>query len=338
MKPARDGGKAIVREKAMTPDQTYAATSPIIGSHHANGNSGHAPLFPSVKKAKLKYGTAGSSHWSMFWRDFGVENRPLERCFIPGDGQHVVDRHWAKLADDLPKAARVIDLGCGAGILGRNLLTHRSDLLVTGVDFAQVPVTQLANLTIHPWVSMEELPFEDGAFDAAISLFGIEYGNMEETARELGRVLLPGACFSFLVHHQESEIVREGSMRLKGLRELLSGKLKAAFLAGRISDFDQQQQRLRIQFPNEPSVKLFSDHFRRNITRTRAERQGIWQKLANDLEPEITLTMHMERSAKSASQLGNWLVPLLSMMTAASVSTLRRNSGEPIAWHVSGIN
>jgi ubiquinone/menaquinone biosynthesis C-methylase UbiE len=284
----------------------------------------------------MKYSGAGSSYWSTFWKEFGLENRPHERCYIPGDGREMVDRHWARFADTLPRGAKVIDLGCGAGILGRNLVSQRSDLRVTGVDFANVPTINSANLSIHPWVNMEALPFDDGCFDAATSLFGIEYGNIDETARELARILKPLGCFSFLVHHHESEIVREGSTRLRGLRELLSGKMKAAFLAGRIADFDQQQQRLRNQFPEEPSVKLFSDHFRRNIARTRVERQVMWQKLADDLDPEIKLTTHMERSAKSAIQMGSWLVSLLSIMNEVNVSILRRISGEPIAWDVSG--
>ncbi len=291
---------------------------------------------PSPSSGKVKYGAAGPSHWSIFWRDFGVENQPLERCFIPGDGQQIVDAQWAHFADCLPRGAEVIDLGCGAGILGRLLLGHRNDLRVTGIDFANVPSSDTANLAIHPWVSMEDLPFDDGAFDAAISLFGIEYGNIDETARELARVLKPGARFRFLVHHHESEIVREGSTRQRGLRELLSGKLKAAFLAGELESFDQQQRKLRSQFPNEPSVRHFSDYFRRNIARTRAERQAMWQKLADDLEPEIALTIQMERSAKSASQMGVWLAPFLSHMNEVSVSVLRRRSGEPISWVVDG--
>lgn len=320
----------------MKLDPIHTALPAIPGSRHPGGGVARDPGVLHAPKGKLKYGVAGSSYWSTFWRDFGAENQPHERCYIPGDGRHVVDQHWAHFADDLPREAQVVDLGCGAGILGCILLNRRSDVHVTGVDFAQVPAISRANLTIHSWVSMEALPFGEGCFDAAISLFGIEYGNMDETARQLGRVLKPGGRFSFLVHHHESEIVREGSMRQRGLRELLSGKMKAAFLAGNISSFDQHRQRLRCQYPSEPSVKLFSDHFSRNIARTRAERQAIWQKLADDLDPELTLTMQMERSAKSVVQMGSWLVPLLSIMSAVSVSVLRRASGEPIAWNVSG--
>ena len=266
-----------------------------------------------------------------------MQNAPQERCHVPVAGRHAIDRHWAQFSDGLRPGAQVIDLGCGAGVAGRVLLSRRNDLAVTGVDWANVPATHVTNLAIHAGVRMEALPFGDGCFDAAISLFGIEYGNIVETARELERVLKPGAQFSFLVHHRESEIHREGSTRRRALRELTRGKLKAAFLAGNSTGIDRQRERLKAQFPDEPMVSLLSDYCRRNIARTRAERQAMWQKLARELDPEIALLMHLERSAKSAADMGAWLVSLLSIMSRVGVSVLRTSSGEPIAWDVRGI-
>lgn len=286
---------------------------------------------------KIGEDTADSSLWSSFWREFCLENEPHERCHIPGDGQSAVDRHWAGLADSLSPNARVLDLGCGAGILGRLLLARRKDLKVTGIDFANVPVTPFANLAIHPGVSMEALPFADGSFDAAISLFGVEYGSAEKTIRELGRVLLPGARFSFLIHHHESEIACEGSIRRKGLRELLSGKTRAAFAAGNVSALDQRLQAVKANFPNELSVRQFSAYLRRNLPKTRAQRQAIWQDMLEGLGPEIAILGLLERSAKSPSQMGVWLGQLLNGMAVVRVSILKRGSGQPIAWQVDGL-
>jgi len=247
-----------------------------------------------------------------------------------------VDRHWAQFAAGLPRQARVIDLGCGAGILGRILLNCRNDLSVTGIDFADVPTPDLPNLTIHPWTSMESLPFDDACFDAAISLFGIEYGSIDKAARELGRVLKPGAPFSFLVHHAESEIVCEGSTRRRGLRELFSGRVKAAFLGGSVVAIERQLGRLKKQFPDEPSVRHFSRYLRHHIAGTRAERHAKWQYLLDGLAPELALLMLLGQSAKSEVEMGSWLPSLLPIMKVVSVSILRRGSGEPIAWQVSG--
>jgi SAM-dependent methyltransferase len=333
MKPARGAGKRVAKEEAMKPEPVRAAVSPTA----FGGGSGQNSRSTTFARGGSRYGAAGPGTWSTFWQEFGDESAPQERCFVPGDGRDTVDRHWAHFADGLAAGAQVIDLGCGAGIAGRSLLRRRSDLRVTGVDWANVPTTLLANLTIHPRVRMEALPFGDSCYDAAISLFGIEYGNIDKTARELGRVLRPGARFSFLVHHCESEIVREGGARRRALRELISGKMKGAFLAGNVAGVGEHRGGLKKQFPDEPMVNLVSDHFRRNITRTRAERQKVWEKLASELEPEISLLMQLERSAKSAVEMGVWLVSLLSLMSQIRVSVLRRGSGEPIAWCVEGV-
>lgn len=279
---------------------------------------------------------AGPETWTAFWQEACPENEPFERCHIPADGQRVVDRNWEQLAKCLAPGAQVIDLGCGAGIVGRTILSHRNDLHVTGVDWARVPVKSQPNLTVHTGVRMEALPFPDRSFDAAVSLFGVEYANVAEMTRELARVLKPGAPFSFLVHHREGEIVREGSMRRRALRELIMGQMKSAFLSGSAKKVDEQTQRLTKLFPNESWVKLISDHFRRNIGGTRAERQAIWQKLSDDLSGEISLLLHLERSAKSAEELGSWLVPLLSSVTLVGATAVRRGSGEPIAWNIHG--
>lgn len=275
--------------------------------------------------------------WSKFWQEFCPENERNEACYVPGDGRSALDRQWAYFANSLPRGAHVIDIGCGAGIVGRNLLSQRPDLQITGVDCASVPVRSQAHLTIHTQVNMEALPFGDCSFDAAVSQFGIEYGNIVDAAPELERVLKPGAPLCFLIHHRDSEIVREGSLRRRALEELMRGKVKDAFLEGDAAGIDQLKQPLGKKFPDEPMVKLVSDYFLRNIGRPREERQEVWQKLSDELDPEIWLLLQLERSAKSAAELDSWLVPLQSAMTSVGTSIVQRGSGEPIAWSVHGM-
>lgn len=279
---------------------------------------------------------AGASHWSTYWRDFGEGNARPERCHVPGDGRDTVDRHWQRLADVLPVAAKVIDLGCGAGTVGRTLLRRRPDLRVTGIDFAEVPVEVLPNLTLCPEVPMEALPFDDGSFDAAVSLFGIEYGCIAETARELGRVLRPDARFSFVIHHCDSEIAIEGRTRVNGIKDLLSDPVGAAFLAGDAALLEHQRLRLLGTYPGEPTVRLVSDYFRRSILQSRSERQAIWARLADDVAVEVALTTRMTECAKSSVDLGAWIAPLFAIMARVEVSVLGRRTGEPIGWAVSG--
>ena len=320
----------------MKPNFLHRPAAPVFVGR-PSGSGKVSPInSPSASKSAAK-ARAGPSHWSEFWQEFSPQDQPQERCYIPGDARAAVDRHWIGFAVSLPREAKVLDIGCGAGVIGRTVLSHRADLLVTGIDFANVPVPNVRNLTIHPWVSMESLPFADQCFDAAVSLFGIEYGDIGKTAAELGRVLKPGAGFSFLVHHVESEIVREGGTRRRGLQELLSPKVRAAFLAGGIAALDQQLDRLGNQFPGEPSVKLFSKCLRRDVARCRPERQAGWQNLLDGLGTEISLLTQLERSAKSPVEMGRWFAPLLATMAKVGVSVLRRTSGEPIAWSVAGV-
>jgi ubiquinone/menaquinone biosynthesis C-methylase UbiE len=318
----------------MTSNPVHDFLVPIVNGRHFGGSVRHVQNRPA---SQPKCSRDGPGIWSEFWREFHPVGRPSERCHIPGDGRYAVDRHWAQFAAGLPRDARVIDVGCGAGILGRILLNCRNDLRVTGIDFADVPIPDLPNLAVHPRTSMEELPFENGCFDAAISLFGIEYGNIDKTAQELGRVLNDGARFSFLVHHSQSEIVCEGRTRRRGLLELFSGRVKAAFLGGSVAAIEQQLRKLQDQFPDEPSVKHFSRYLRHHITGNRAERQAKWQYLLDGLAAELALLAQLERSAKSAEGMGSWLPALLSVMRVVSVSLLRRNSGEPLAWRINGL-
>lgn len=281
--------------------------------------------------------SADQALWTTFWQEFAAPNEKQERCYIPGDGQTVVDEHWARFARTLPIGARVLDLGCGAGILGRTLLKERKDLLVDGIDLAQVPQPMVRNLTIHRWTSMESLPFEVSSFEAAVSLYGIEYGELPKTAHELERVVRPGGQFSFLVHHADSEIASEGATRRRALRQLMGGKFKSAFLAGNKDRFDSQRRDILAQFPNEPTVKLVTKRFGGHLARARSEREAIWLEFETALRPEAALLARLERAAKSPSGIANWLAPLFATMREVRVRVLCRRSGTPIAWEVSGI-
>ena len=276
---------------------------------------------------------SGPEAWSIFWDETGLEGR----CYVPGDVLGPLDEQWAHFAAKLPFGASVIDLGCGAGIVGRNLLGHRGDLQITGIDSARVPAPTHPQIKVLSSVSMETLPFDDNSFDAAVSQFGIEYGKIVETAPELERVLKPGARFCFVVHHRDSETVGEGSARRQALRALTSGPFKSAFLSGSLLRLDQQTRHLTKQYPSEPMVGLVSAHFHRKMDCTRAERQTIWQDLAESLDPEIWMLGRLEQSSMTADDLGRWLVPLLSRMSGVGASVVRLESGKPIGWNVHGV-
>jgi ubiquinone/menaquinone biosynthesis C-methylase UbiE len=93
---------------------------------------------------------------------------------------------------------RVLDLATGTGWTSR--LVARTGALVTGADIAAGLIdaaranAAAAGLAIDYHVAdAEALPFEDGAFDAVISTFGVMFATRPEAAaRELARVCRPG--------------------------------------------------------------------------------------------------------------------------------------------------
>jgi SAM-dependent methyltransferase len=99
----------------------------------------------------------------------------------------------------LVKGARVIDVAAGPGTL--SLLAARAGAKVTAIDFAPAMIALLKGaLAEEPSLSLEAsvgdgmaLPFEDGSFDAAFSMFGlIFFPDRARGLRELARVLRPG--------------------------------------------------------------------------------------------------------------------------------------------------
>jgi SAM-dependent methyltransferase len=167
--------------------------------------------------------------WTLFWREQGADSRCLADA--RPDVRHLLNHHWAAFAATLASDSRILDVGCGAGAVGRALLAARPGLRITGVDLAQVPAPGDRRLALLPGTPIEDLPFGDGSFDAAVSQFGLEYGDVRAAAAPLARVLLPGAPVSFVVHHRASSVAQRSLARSRALAGLLGDPVRRAFLA-----------------------------------------------------------------------------------------------------------
>jgi SAM-dependent methyltransferase len=85
---------------------------------------------------------------------------------------------------------RILDVGCGKGVLGR-LLPH---LDLTGLD-ACFTLVQKATIGYRARVEAvaESLPFADASFDAVVSLNALHHiGDPPRAIQEIARVLRPG--------------------------------------------------------------------------------------------------------------------------------------------------
>lgn len=157
----------------------------------------------------------GRETWSRYWASGQTHS-----CFAAGkpfDTGFV----WKPFLDALAPGARVLDLACGAGALTRLAVAHPHGFDVTGADYAAtlVPV-QGARMVAG--AALEALPFEAGAFDAAISQFGLEYADTGAALLEAARVLAPGGRLGVLAHARDGDAVAAARARITRAASLIA--------------------------------------------------------------------------------------------------------------------
>ena len=142
-------------------------------------------------------------------------------------------RYWApvlapavqKLLDELGQAVtppgRILDVGTGTGQLALGALSRWPDATVVGVDVssgmakvAQAEAERVLGRAGRKRFSIrivpaDELPFEDGRFDLAISSFVFQLVPRRARAfREARRVLRPGGTLAFVTWLQDDRAFR----------------------------------------------------------------------------------------------------------------------------------
>ena len=117
----------------------------------------------------------------------------------------------------MPRNARVLDIASGDGCVMADLLRARRDLKPIGIDQAPVLPPPPRGAKLRGGVEMDALPFADASFAAVTSQFGLEYGDVDETAREIVRVLEPGGLVGLIVHREDSPILAHNRARAEGI-------------------------------------------------------------------------------------------------------------------------
>jgi ubiquinone/menaquinone biosynthesis C-methylase UbiE len=110
--------------------------------------------------------------------------------------EHLVD------AADLRSGDRVLDVAAGSG--NASLAAARAGCDVTGVDFvptllerARIRATAEGLPATFTEGDAQALPFEDGSFDASLSVFGVMFApDQEACAREMARVTRSGGTIA----------------------------------------------------------------------------------------------------------------------------------------------
>lgn len=160
--------------------------------------------------------TVGRDDWGRYWRDVAHGSRAT-LADLPTPVQQRLDAPWPRLAAQLPRGARVLDLATGGGIVLAMLKHRRRDLKLTGVDTA-LDLPMRSGMTLKGGVAVEALPFREASFDAVTSRFGIEYGPLAQTGSEAARVCRRGGRICLVVHHADSEVLRHNRARHAALR------------------------------------------------------------------------------------------------------------------------
>jgi len=273
--------------------------------------------------------------WTAFWQEQGDSSRCL--AYAPPDVRRALDGHWSRFAASLALASRTVDLGCGAGAVGRVLLAARNDLRITGIDSARIPAPADRRIALLAESPMERLPFERACFDAAVSQFGFEYGHVQEAARALARVLVPGAPFSFLIHHAHSAITRVARGRNAALSALLCAAVETRFLSGNAAELDRWICPIQSGVSADALVGQVVQALRARVGRDRVQRSAIWTAIVEALAPEREILAALEAACVAPGDLRDWLANFPPQLRIRTASVVQRPAGEAIAWKIEGV-
>lgn len=159
--------------------------------------------------------------------------------------------------------ARVLDLGCGGGHVSYRAAPHVGEVVACDVTQGMLDTVAreaaargLGNIAVR-LAAAEDLPFEDGAFDAVLCRFTTHHWpDMEAGLREARRVLKPGGRAVFVdviapadrtldTHLQAMELLRDVShVRNYAMAEWLAALVRAGFAVERLST-----RKMRMDFP-----------------------------------------------------------------------------------------
>ena len=158
------------------------------------------------------------------WGDFWAADAKAKAGCLP-TGYLGIDaaqaKKWTEFAKTLPTKPRVLDLATGDGRVMRWMLQARRDARLTGIDLAPHLPAPPKGTKVRAGVSMEKLPFHDGAFSAVTSQFGFEYGDAALISAEIARVLRKDGRFAIMTHRQDGPILAHNLERRKELSWVL---------------------------------------------------------------------------------------------------------------------
>lgn len=186
--------------------------------NHQDYANGLTDYFENIEEVRSQY-----DNWVSFYDQEHYDN-----------GWTVLLNHIAYiLLSYLKKDAFILDIGCGTGLLGRELNSYGFKNL-QGLDISQESLDLLKDQGIYNALHLEELGntlcFADNTFDALVST-GVFTRNQVplESFEELIRILKPGGIFAVVLRVEDDELY------YKPIQNYCSIKIWQEVLKARIS-------------------------------------------------------------------------------------------------------
>lgn len=177
-------------------------------------------------------GSASLSHpedWADYWRRGWITSFAEQ---FPENYDGPIREFWQRqLAGAFE---HIVDIGCGNGALTwivDGIVNRPSGkTLVTGIDSAAIDPFESTRKAASDYpkvrfignTTAEKLPFAEQSVDLVVSLYGIEYTDLDLSIPEISRVLKPAGRMAFLMHNAESSVVSDATRYLDASRAVLS--------------------------------------------------------------------------------------------------------------------
>ena len=120
----------------------------------------------------------------------------------------LIDRiHWNAISISLRETHTVLDYGCGTGRFAQRLLDLGMDYCGVDTSPSMIECAKKLNPSKNSqfiWLAQPSLPFQDGQFDACLSVMVLQYlmdaqhEKIERVSAELARVLAVGGRLSMI--------------------------------------------------------------------------------------------------------------------------------------------
>ena len=168
-----------------------------------------------------------ADQWSTYWKQGSITT--FQDAFA-GNYDREIGKFWSAVFAGIDERAHIVDLACGNGALALLAAAHSRDegkqFRIDAIDFADIQTPAdassqqlLGAINFLPGRRLESTGLESACYDAAISQFGIEYGELEASVAEVDRILKPGkALLVMMVHHVDSAILSQGRDALDSVR------------------------------------------------------------------------------------------------------------------------